>query len=96
MLCVLPGDHHQAPKPPGMTKSEAQDFDNLRWRAIMKTTVECMANVHQYLVIPLEGLYWGTSSRGDLGAPTRARTTQTHSSPSRVGYLGPWVVGLAS
>ena len=87
-LCVPTWDLHQFPKFPGMTKTEGQDLNDLmmadlRWRAIMKNTVECMVDVHGYLVASLEGLYWGTSSRGDLGAPTKARTTQT--SPPQAG-----------
>ena len=74
MLCVPPRDHHPPIKPHGMTKSEVQDFDDLSWCAIMKTTVKCMADIHQYLLTSLEGMFWATSPQEDLGASTRART----------------------
>ena len=48
-LCS-PRDHHPFPKSPGMTRSKERDLDDLRCRAIMRTTVKCMADLHQYLV----------------------------------------------
>ena len=77
MMYVPHQDHHLSSKPSGMTKSEERDFDDIRWRALMKTTFECMADVHQHLLMLFENLCWATPSKEDSVAPTKARTTHT-------------------
>ena len=36
-------DHQSSFKAPGMTKSEERDLDDIRWCALMLTTMNCLA-----------------------------------------------------
>ena len=69
-------------KEPSISKSEDQGLDDARWRALMLTTVSCLSDVHLKLMSAMEELLW-KSSPEDLGASTKAHTSQVRSLRSR-------------